>query len=98
MTGLKAVLSFIGTVILVAFGAFGFGRMKGREKAEDEAEKQRINENAAAVKATAERRIEVTKRWGMYSRVLTIWLMTMLIASCGSRGSVRWWLIPPVIG
>ena len=24
----------------------------------------------------------------MYSRVLTIWLMTMLIASCGSRGSV----------
>lgn len=64
MTGLKAVLSFIGTVILVAFGAFGFGRMKGREKAEDEAEKQRINENAAAVKATAERRIEVTKRGG----------------------------------
>ncbi|SPW74370.1 Uncharacterised protein [Escherichia coli] len=49
---------------MVAFGAFGFGRMKGREKAEDEAEKQRINENAAAVKATAERRIEVTKEVG----------------------------------
>ena len=64
MTGLKAVLSFIGTIILVAFGAFGFGRMKGREKAEYEAEKQRINENAAAVKATAERRIEVTKEVG----------------------------------
>jgi len=61
MTKLKAILAFIVTVVLVVLGAFGLGSMRGREKAEAKADKQRTDENAAATKAAAERRIEVTK-------------------------------------
>ncbi len=61
MTKINAILAFIVTAALVAVGAFGLGRMRGREKAEAKAVKQRIDENAAATKAAAERRVEVTK-------------------------------------
>ncbi|POV68809.1 hypothetical protein C3404_00910 [Citrobacter freundii complex sp. CFNIH11] len=61
MTKLKAILAAIGTVALLILGAFGLGSMRGREKAEAKADKQRTDENAAATKAAAERRIEVTK-------------------------------------
>ncbi len=61
MTKLKAILAFIVTVVLVVLGAFGLGSMRGREKAEAKADKQRTDENAAATKAAAERRVEVTK-------------------------------------
>lgn len=61
MTKLKAILAFIVTAALVVLGAFGLGSIRGREKAEAKADKQRIDENAAATKAAAERRVEVTK-------------------------------------
>lgn len=61
MTKLKAILAAIGTVALLILGAFGLGSMRGRERAEVKADKQRIDENAAATKAAAERRVEVTK-------------------------------------
>ncbi|MDQ2127987.1 hypothetical protein R4I72_05930 [Leclercia adecarboxylata] len=61
MTRLKAILAFIVTAVLVVLGAFGLGSMRGREKAEAKADKQRTDENAAAAKAAAERRVEVTK-------------------------------------
>jgi len=61
MTKLKAIVAFIVTALLVVLGAFGLGSMRGREKAEAKADKQRTDENAAATKATAERRVEVTK-------------------------------------
>ncbi|MBL7635146.1 hypothetical protein [Atlantibacter hermannii] len=61
MTKLKAILAFIVTAVLVVLGAFGLGSMRGREKAEAEAEKKRTDDNAAATKAAAERRVEVTK-------------------------------------
>ncbi|PSZ18151.1 MULTISPECIES: hypothetical protein [unclassified Escherichia] len=61
MTKLKAVLVFIVTAALFTLGAFGLGSMRGREKAEAEADKQRTDENAVATKAAAERRIEVIK-------------------------------------
>lgn len=61
MTKLKAILAAIGTVALLILGAFGFGSMRGREKAEAKADKQRTDDNAAATKAAAERRVEVTK-------------------------------------
>lgn len=61
MTKLKAILAAIGTVALLILGAFGLGRMRGREKAEAKADKQRTDDNAAATKAAAERRVEVTK-------------------------------------
>ncbi|QLR72707.1 hypothetical protein HV337_09250 [Citrobacter freundii] len=61
MTKLKAILAAIGTVALLILGAFGLGSMRGRERAEVKADKQRIDENAAATKAGAERRVEVTK-------------------------------------
>ena len=61
MTKLKAILAFIGTVALLILGAFGLGSMRGREKAEAKADKQRTDDNAAAIKAAAERRVEVTK-------------------------------------
>lgn len=61
MTKLKAILAAIGTVALLILGAFGLGSMRGREKAEAKADKQRTDDNAAATKAASERRVEVTK-------------------------------------
>ena len=61
MTKLKAILAAIGTVALLILGAFGLGSMRGREKAEAKVDKQRTDDNAAATKAAAERRVEVTK-------------------------------------
>ncbi|EHE2701370.1 TPA: hypothetical protein RHY09_001153 [Escherichia coli] len=61
MTKLKAILTAIGTVALLILGAFGLGSMRGREKAEAKADKQSTDDNAAATKAAAERRVEVTK-------------------------------------
>lgn len=61
MTKLKAMLAAIGFAILMVISAFGIGSMRGREKAETKADKQRTDENAAATKAAAERRVEVTK-------------------------------------
>lgn len=61
MTKLQAILAFIVTAVLVVLGAFGLGTMRGREKAEAQADKQLTDENAAATKAAAERRVEVTK-------------------------------------
>ncbi|RFS78994.1 hypothetical protein D0U00_11775 [Leclercia adecarboxylata] len=61
MTKLKAILAFIVTVVLVVLSAFGLGSMRGREKAEAKADKQRTEENTAATKAAAQRRVEVTK-------------------------------------
>ncbi|MCE6965881.1 hypothetical protein K6W81_18635 [Enterobacter sp. MW07] len=61
MTKLKAILAAIGFAILMVLGAFGLGSMRGREKAEAKADKQRTEADAAAVKATADRRVDVTK-------------------------------------
>ncbi len=61
MTKLKAILAAIGTVALLILGAFSLGNMRGREKAESKADKQRTDDNAAAIKAAADRRVEVTK-------------------------------------
>ncbi|EFH2760037.1 hypothetical protein AACJ32_003433 [Escherichia coli] len=61
MTKLKAILIAIGFTVLMVLGAFGLGGMRGREKAEAEAEKKRTDENATATKAAAERRVEVTR-------------------------------------
>ncbi|MEG0867706.1 MAG: hypothetical protein RSG77_11695 [Hafnia sp.] len=61
MTKLKAILAAIGFAIFMVLGAFGLGSMRGREKAEAKSDKQRTDENAAATKAAAERRVEVTK-------------------------------------
>ncbi|EEW9263445.1 MULTISPECIES: hypothetical protein [Enterobacteriaceae] len=61
MTKLKAILAAIGLAIMLVLGAFGLGSMRGREKAEAKADKQRTDDNAAATKAAAERRVEVTK-------------------------------------
>ena len=61
MTKLKAILAAIGLAIMLVLGAFGLGSMRGREKAEAKADKQRTDDNSAATKAAAERRVEVTK-------------------------------------
>ena len=61
MTKLKAILAGIGLAVMLVLGAFGLGSMRGREKAEAKADKQRTDDNASATKAAAERRVEVTK-------------------------------------
>jgi len=61
MTKLKAILFAIGFAVLLVLGAFGLGSMRGREKAEAKAYKQRTDENAAATETAAERRVEATK-------------------------------------
>ena len=61
MTTLKSVLAAIGVAILMVLGAFGLGRFRGREQAEEKADRQRTEDNAAAMVAAAERRVEATK-------------------------------------
>ncbi|RZN54890.1 hypothetical protein D9736_03865 [Escherichia sp. E10V10] len=61
MTKLKAILAFIAAAALMVLAAFGLGSMRGREKAEAKADKQHTDDNAAATKAAADRRVEVTK-------------------------------------
>jgi hypothetical protein len=58
---LEMILGAIGLIIAAIAGSFGFGHSKGTSKAEAAAEKQRTEENAAAVNAAAERRVEATK-------------------------------------
>ena len=58
---LKSVLAAIGVAILMVLGAFGVGRFRGREPAEEKAGRQRIEEKAAAIESVAERRVEATK-------------------------------------
>lgn len=58
-------LEFISGLVVVLLGliagAFGLGHSRGTCKAEAKAEQQRIEENAAASIAAAERKAEVTK-------------------------------------
>jgi len=61
MMTLKSVLAAIGVAILMVLGAFGVGRFRGREQAEEKAGRQRIEEKAAAIESVAERRVEATK-------------------------------------
>ncbi|MCD0203283.1 hypothetical protein LO750_04630 [Klebsiella aerogenes] len=61
MTKLKAILAFIATTAILVFGAFGFGRMRGREIAKTESDKERTEEKAAASVAAAERKEEATR-------------------------------------
>lgn len=61
MTKLKAITAFVVAAALMVLAAFGLGSMRGREKAEAKADKQRTDDNSAATKAAAERRVEVTK-------------------------------------
>ncbi|HEL7799724.1 TPA: hypothetical protein UMP09_003979 [Klebsiella pneumoniae] len=55
LAGLLVVI--LGTIA----GAFGIGHARGTSKAEAKAEQQRVEENATAKIAAAERRAEVTK-------------------------------------
>ncbi|CAH6082784.1 hypothetical protein [Citrobacter koseri] len=58
---LEMIIGLAATVIAAIAGAFGFGHARGTSKAEAKADKQRTEENAAAVVAAAERRVETTK-------------------------------------
>ncbi len=61
MTTLKSVLAAIGVAILMVLGAFGVGRFRWREQAEEKADRQRTEEKASAIESAAERRVEATK-------------------------------------
>jgi len=58
-------LEFISGLVVVLLGliagAFGLGHLRGTSKAEAKAEQERIEDNAAASIAAAERKAEVTK-------------------------------------
>ncbi len=80
--GIEAIAGLVVVILAAIAGAFGIGRARGTSKAEAKAEQQRAEENAAATVAAAERRAEVTKGPVMYRKTLSVWAMTMLIASC----------------
>lgn len=58
---LEMILGAVGLIFAAIAGAFGIGHSKGTSKAVAAADKQRTEENAAAVNAVAERRVEATK-------------------------------------
>lgn len=58
---IEMILGAVGLVVAAIAGAFGFGHSRGTSKAEAAADKQRTEENAAAVEAVSSRRVEATK-------------------------------------
>jgi hypothetical protein len=58
---IEMILGAIGLVVAAIAGAFGIGHSRGASKAESAADKQRTEENAAAVEAVSNRRVEATK-------------------------------------
>lgn len=58
---IEIIGSIIMAVLMTIAAAFGLGHVRGTSKADKKAEKQRIEENAAAAVAVTERRLEVTK-------------------------------------
>lgn len=57
----EMIIGAIGLVFAAIAGAFGLGHSRGTSKAEVAADKQRTEENAAAVEAVSNRRVEATK-------------------------------------
>ncbi|ENH4930373.1 hypothetical protein ACS6O4_25120 [Enterobacter hormaechei subsp. steigerwaltii] len=58
---LETMLGLIVAALAAIVGAFGLGHIRGTSKAEAKADQQRTEENAAAMVAAAERRVEATK-------------------------------------
>ncbi|RJT26905.1 hypothetical protein [Buttiauxella izardii] len=58
---IEMILGAIGLAVAAIAGAFGIGHSRGTSKAEAAADKQRTEENAAAVEAVSNRRVEATK-------------------------------------
>ncbi|OAT17404.1 hypothetical protein M977_04130 [Buttiauxella gaviniae ATCC 51604] len=58
---IEMILGAIGLVVAAIAGAFGIGHSRGTSKAESAADIQRTEENAAAVEAVSNRRVEATK-------------------------------------
>lgn len=58
---LEIILGALGLVVAAIAGAFGIGHSRGTIKAEAAADKQRVEDNAAATVAAVERRVETTK-------------------------------------
>ncbi|MEH6027644.1 hypothetical protein PO653_18860 [Enterobacter hormaechei] len=59
--GFETIIGIVAAVIAAIAGAFGLGHIRGTSKAEAKADQQRTEDNAAAMVAAAERRIEATK-------------------------------------
>lgn len=59
--GFETLIGIAAAVIAAIAGAFGLGHIRGSSKAEAKADQQRTEDNAAAMVAAAERRVETTK-------------------------------------
>ncbi|HFN3557330.1 TPA: hypothetical protein ACHFNM_003606 [Enterobacter hormaechei] len=59
--GFETIIGIVAAVIAAIAGAFGLGHIRGTSKAEVKADQQRTEDNAAAMVAAAERRVEATK-------------------------------------
>lgn len=58
---LEFICGLVAVLLGLIAGAFGIGHARGTSKAEAKAEQERIEDNAAASIAAAERKAEVTK-------------------------------------
>ncbi|QLX99139.1 hypothetical protein [Enterobacter sp. RHBSTW-00593] len=59
--GLETIVGIAALIMAAIAGAFGIGHSRGTSKAEAKADQQRTEEKAAAMKASAERCVEVIK-------------------------------------
>lgn len=59
--GIETIIGLFALVISAIAGAFGLGHIRGTSKAEAKADQQRNEDNAAAMVAAADRRVETTK-------------------------------------
>lgn len=61
MSMVEIVMMVIGGVITVALSAFGLGHVKGKSKAQQEAEEQRTQDQIKQTNAAAAARVQATK-------------------------------------
>jgi Mg2+/citrate symporter len=85
--GFETLIGIAAAVIAAIAGAFGLGHIRGTSKAEAKADQQRTEEKQRRPLRRQNVKRKSRKRPAMYSRLLITCLMTMLIASCVTRGS-----------
>jgi hypothetical protein len=85
MGALEAIIGGIITLALLLFGAHRVGKSQGKAEAQADAKSRPLPLQSPPLNAG----LKSSKRPAMYSRLLTICLMTMLIGSCATTGPAK---------
>lgn len=82
--GIEAIAGLVVVILGAIAGAFGIGHARGTSKAEAKADQQRTEETPLLLSPPQNDVLKSRKGPVMYRKTLSVWVMTMLIASCAS--------------